>query len=136
MKTELYVQLIIPDNTALTAQRVLKKLGHAVAVRRYEYYELTAPSDIYEQAAACDVLVNANKHRSMRSLPESGNTFVKVTEREPAALLARELQRLDLPVEDVRKGVIWELDVRREEAARIAEELLYNRHYQNCEVIE
>lgn len=135
MKTRLFVKLLIPDTTAITAKRTLEQIGFRIpALTRYDYYEIDADDDVYEVASSCDLLVNTNKHSCSKRLENSPGTQVLVLESADDNL-KRSLSHYGLPVKAVRKGVVWDLATDEETAQNATKELLYNQHYQEYEIL-
>ena len=70
MITELYVKLLIPDTTAITAFQTLKRMGYETlkSLTRSDYYRFESEEDIKEKITTCDILVNVNKHKPFTEL--------------------------------------------------------------------
>lgn len=146
MRAELIVKLIIPDTTAITAFHTLEKMGYRIkTLERADYYVFEADKDFKkfsEEIKKVDILVNANKHRAAVKKPEDKfeNTNVKVLVKDidQGKGLLRTLQnRLGFKqIKSVEKGVLWTIGTKDKALAKkIAENLLYSRHYQECKVI-
>ncbi len=146
MRTELFVRLLIPDATAITALRTLKAMPGFEglgALSRYDYYALESGGDVFAQAAQCDILVNANKHKALRALPGDGAAraaHLLVRDLGDDDALMRRLAGLGLPVTHAQRGVLWTLVARSGDAQALArkaaDELLHNQHYQEYELRE
>ncbi|MBN1156348.1 hypothetical protein JXA85_01935 [Candidatus Woesearchaeota archaeon] len=145
---ELAVELLIPDNVAFTAFNTLKKMGFGIEeLKRADYYKFVVSDDVdfdefSQKLGKVDVLVNANKHKA--TITRAGDSygdgcFIVVVQDidEPIGLLTTLKERLGLSeIEEMEKGTMWKLFVKdRETAKKIAEGLLYNRHYQKYEII-
>ena len=138
MKAELFVSLKTTDSTAITALNALKRMGMKIdSLERYDYYAFELAYDITEELNKCDILVNHNKHKVENSLLNS-KTNILIEDNEPPKGLMNTLKtRLGFKeIEDMKKGVIWSLDENKEEAKKIAEALLYNKHYQKFEFLD
>jgi len=141
MKLELYVWLIIPDTTAITAFHTLKRMGFAVkSVKRRDYYSFEVDDkakDFSEKISKVDVLVNANKHRHAINKCDGQGVLVLVQDLEkPFGLLKTLKERLGFTeIKDMEKGVLWELGCSKKDAEKIAKELLCNEHYQSYRLI-
>ncbi len=149
MKIEIFVGLVVPDNTASTARRTAIAMGFPITdIKRDEYYCFDAESDVSEKLAKTDVLVNANKHKCVirkdgEAIAGEEGVFkilVKDKEDSAAALLSTLKERLGIQsINSMSKGTLWTLVVKeggKEVAQKIAEELLSNKHYQEYEFYE
>ena len=152
-KLELYVWLMIPDTTAITAFYTLKKMGFDVkSVRRKDYYSFEVDNNMVTEFSKkighIDILVNANKHRylisgdkgvEMGEEKENKPGFVSVLVQDfekPTGLLNTLKQRLGFSeIKDMEKGTLWQLECSKEDAEKIARELLCNENYQGFRVI-
>lgn len=145
MKVELFVRLIIPDTIAITALNAMKKMGFEVkSVVRQDYYsfEITENKDFEERIKKVDVLVNYNKHRAANRLEKYGNVnvLVKNTDDQNEGLLNVLRNRLGFnEIKSIVKGTLWSLSIDAGDPLAIAEkitnDLLYNKHYQEIEVL-
>jgi phosphoribosylformylglycinamidine (FGAM) synthase PurS component len=145
--TELTVELLIPDNIAFTAFTALKRMGFEIEqLKRADYYKFILPNEtpiesFSDRIKKIDILVNANKHRATIRRPgektEGCFTVIVQDMDEPAGLLFTLKERFGFTeIEELEKGTLWKLFVKdRETAKRIAESLLYNKHYQKYEII-
>ena len=62
---EMYVDLVVPDNIAITAFNTLKDIGFPIKkLQRYEYYNIEGSEGIFDKLSKVDILVNANKNRA------------------------------------------------------------------------
>lgn len=150
---ELYVELKIPDVTALTAAGTLRRrLGYEetlAELKRGDYYRISLDVDtqqealdtVAEMAENTNIFVNPNKHRytvyagrhNSVTVPESGQSAVSVLVIDPAGgsgrAIAEALQdRLGYGdvVREVVAGTLWTLVLEaedEEEARRVAEEI-------------
>lgn len=142
---EMLVELVIPDNVAVTALRTLREMGLQIdGLKREDYYYFEFEGDEEEfkkKASQIDILVNTNKHKSHFRDPsqafDDGDIHILVRNRgEKNEHLIRTLQHLGLGITAVSKGVAWTLKGANEETARkAAEELLCNKHYQDYLVL-
>ena len=157
---ELFVGLLVPDNTSLTVFHTLEKLGfkELKSLEREDYYRFTVDQSYNEfkkAIAGVDILINKNKHsfytkKSVESFDEKKrNDFaivrVLVQDKEDGStgILATLQNRLDFrQIKTMKKGTLWTMgfvahDKNHAEqlAKRIAEQLLYNEHYQECKIL-
>ena len=64
MSSELFVGLKIPDTTAITTFKTIKKLGYNISkLKREIYYKFEGEDS--EKLGKVDVLINANKNKSL-----------------------------------------------------------------------
>lgn len=142
MNIELFVALIVPDNTALTAFRTLHAMSFAsvTELKRFDYYCVDATTDIFDRLATADILVNANKHRAVRNISlkkDQALIIVKDCDNPGAGVLHTLTNRLGLQgIKHVVKGVAWVVTVngnRKDIAKKITEQLLMNEHFQEAE---
>ena len=75
---ELFVKLLVPDNTCLTAFHTLEKLGYKElqSMEREDYYNFSVDQTIDEftkDIANVDILINSNKHSHI--VKEVGSKF-------------------------------------------------------------
>ena len=144
-KVDLYVWLVKPDTSAITALNTLKKMGFEVeSLKRKLYYsfEVDEAKDFSEKIQKVDILVNANKNKSeilIDSVHKSDDNCVLVQDLDkPTGLLETLKHRLGFSdIKSMEKGTLWEIGVKdKETAEKIAKELLCNKHYQKYEVLE
>ncbi|MBU1704219.1 MAG: hypothetical protein KJ922_02555, partial [Nanoarchaeota archaeon] len=85
VKVELFVKLVIPDTTAITAFHTLEKMGANVEkLERYEYFsfDVDPAEGFLEKAKKTDVLVNANKHKAVDILEKDEGVSLLVQDIE------------------------------------------------------
>ncbi|RMF06031.1 hypothetical protein D6764_03325 [Candidatus Woesearchaeota archaeon] len=144
---ELFVRLIIPDTTAITALNTLKKLGFPLTkLSREDYYQFVLDANADAEAFAdrikkVDVLVNANKHRAETTInshkeKEDFGILVMNSDDDCAGILKTLKERLGFAeIKSMKRGTYWTFEAEpgadREKLAHdIAKALLYNPHYQ------
>jgi len=135
MKTELFVRLVIPDTTAITTFKTLKRMGIDVeSVQRCEYYAFESDSDMFNEVSECDILVNVNKHKASKDLKKKdGFAYILVKDVDPADGLKRTLSdRFGFNIQKLIKGVVWEI---KGEDSKQIKELLHNPHYQEYVIL-
>jgi phosphoribosylformylglycinamidine (FGAM) synthase PurS component len=149
---ELYVELKIPDVTALTAAGTLRRrLGYdgvLTELNRGDYYRISLDVDTQEEALELatemaentNIFVNPNKHRytvfagrhNAVTVPEAGETAVNVLVLDPAggsgsaiADALRDRLGYGETVREVVAGTLWTIVLQAddEEARRAAEEI-------------
>ncbi|MBI4440166.1 hypothetical protein HY638_04305 [Candidatus Woesearchaeota archaeon] len=143
MNVELLVMLKVPDTTAITAQRVLERMGiDAGKVHRADYYLFDIGGNEKEFAGKIvkvDVIVNSNKNTAQIGLsgkPKGTSVLVKDSDDECEGLLHVLTQRLGMrEIKKIRRGVLWTMECDRETAKGAAEQLLCNRHYQDYKIL-
>jgi len=146
MKIQLFVELKIPDTTAITAFHTLEKLGFKLKhLGRQDYYIMDVSMEDFdkfsEEIGKVDILVNVNKH-NFKIMKEDEKfddklTRVIVKDTEQGDSLLNTLKnRLGLKeINSIEKGVLWLMDCDKETAEKITKELLYNEHYQEFKII-
>jgi phosphoribosylformylglycinamidine (FGAM) synthase PurS component len=142
MSLELFVGLKIPDTTAITTFHVLERLGYKISKIKREIYYKFDVGDVdkfSKKVGKVDVLVNANKNKFSTELKKQEGAFyilVKDIDDSCEDLLTT-LHKLGLnEIKSMEKGVLWTLFVDSEKIAKeIAEKLLYNKNYQEIEVL-
>jgi len=155
-EAELFVRLIIPDSTAITAFHTLERMGytHLKKLKRESYYKFYAEGDYNKfkgEIGKVDILVNYNKDRFIVKKPEEkfedDNEFrnvkvlVKNTGDDAADLLSTLKERLGFNnIKKIERGILWTLSFEKQEKAeetakQITEKLLANRHYQDFEIL-
>ena len=143
MRTELFVELVVPDTEAITTLKTLQQMGFGVKkVLRRTYYRVEADEYIYDKLAGNDLLVNVNKHKSAprHVLPDDGFIYFTALVLDPKNHLGEVLSKeCGVPVEDFSKGTIWILGFTSQEEAdlhgrEIVNKLLYNKHFQEVEL--
>jgi hypothetical protein len=150
---EMFVSLVIPDNTAITAAAVLRKMGYSklLNLKREVYYRFSFNGSVRsftDKIAKVDILVNANKNRVRFKKPGEGfgdrkiRVLVKNTGDSCADVLSTLRNRLGFRnIRKMERGTIWlfAIDDKPENVTPIAWEmarkLFYNRHYQAAEII-
>ena len=154
MIIEMFVRLIIPDTTAITAEKTLNRMGYNVKVHREDYYRINVDEDNFDKISnklgKVDILVNANKHKyftkpedeKLESKKKNGvffiNLIVKDIDNPGKRLLPVLKQRLGFKeINYIEKGVFWRLGINAdskkeavEKAKEIADCLLFNENYQ------
>lgn len=136
---EMIVLLKIPDTTAITAFKTLKEMGfdNLKHLGRATYYHVGGNVK-EEDLKNVDVLVNVNKNTvHFKIEKEEGKQYILVKDKDQGDGLLNTLHKLGLEgVTKIEKGVLWVLEgVSKEEAIKIAEELLANRHYQEYKAV-
>ena len=134
---ELYVTLLIPDTTAVTAANTLRKLGFKFEnLKRADYYRFTIDGDaksFKERIAKVDVLVNANKHKADME-PAVEGVIVTATDDKCEGMLNTLKNRLGFKeIKSMHKGTYW-LSDSEELTIKMTEALLYNPNFQTYEV--
>jgi len=142
-KVELFVGLKIPDTTAITTFHTIERMGYKIEkVKREIYYKFNIDGDsenFAKKVGKIDVLVNANKNKYSYKLEKEEGVFyilVKDSDDKCEGLL-NTLHKLGLAeIKSMEKGVLWALHVDSLETAKeIAEKLLYNKNYQEIEIL-
>ncbi len=158
-KIEMFVELLIPDTTAITAFHTLKNMGFKQLKKldREDYYYFAVDEDFKkfsDKMVKVDILVNANKHKYRTKLL-SEKIKEKRDELHKVHVLVQDIgnnasgalsvlkHRLGfLQIKEMKKGVFWTLHLKTkdkkeafETSKKIAESLLYNKHYQECRVL-
>lgn len=140
---ELYVGLKIPDTTAITTFHVLERLGYKISkLKREIYYKFEIEDGVdkfSKKVGKVDILVNANKNKFSTELKKQEGAFyilVKDINDKCEGLLIT-LHKLGLhEIKGMEKGVLWTLFVDSEKIAKeIVEKLLYNKNYQEIEIL-
>ena len=147
MEVELLVKLVVPDATANTAMRCLQQMGFALpSLVRQDYYSFTiaegASFDTFaKKIQRVDVLANANKHRSWVKQKQDvfegdkTNIIVEETNQNNEGMVAL-LHRLGVSeVISMTKGTLWTFPAEKQQAIKMTEALLMNKHYQNYRVL-
>ncbi len=81
----MFVELLIPDNIAITTRKVLERMGYSLDVRRADYYKFKTKKDVSAELGKVDILVNANKNKFTNSIvsktnpPQNPKYFKKIT---------------------------------------------------------
>jgi len=140
---ELFVGLKIPDTTAITTFHVLRRLGYPIdKLKREIYYKFEIESDpqrFSEKVGKVDVLVNANKNKFSTTLQKEEGAFKILVKdiNDNCEGLLKTLHKLGLnEIKGMKKGVLWTLYVDSIKTANdIAEKLLYNKNYQEIEIL-
>ena len=138
IEKELYVKLLIPDTTAITARRTLEQIGLKVkALERMDYYKITLGIDdpsFFGKISKVDVLVNANKHKAFEKIEKKigfVDVIVQGLNPESESFLSVLRERLGFTnVKKIETGVLWRIKAEKKEAEKAVNELLYSRHYQ------
>lgn len=146
MNIELFVKLIVPDTTAITALHTLQDMGFSLeSLERMDYYRFTLngnEKEFSEKIKKVDVLVNANKHRAFTKKPEEPlpadgiKILVKNMDERNTGLLHTLQNRLGFKeILAVERGTLWMIPTQDKKLAEdIAKELLVNGQYQEYEV--
>lgn len=150
---EMFVSQIIPDNTAITAVNVLRKIGYhrLLNLKREVYYMFTFDGEtksFSEKISEVDILVNANKNRVKFKKPDEGfgdtktRILVKNLDDNCHDLFLALRNRLGFKnIRKIERGILWTVAVDDKPenvtsvAWEIARKLLYNRHYQTAEIL-
>lgn len=138
-KVELFVKLVIPDTTAITAFHTLERMGFKLdKLERYDYYSFEVdPDNFFDTIKKVDVVVNANKHKASDSLEKCDCTDILVQDLEQGNGLLNVLRdRLGLTqIKSMEKGVLWRVYADKDTSIKIAKELLYNENYQKITIL-
>ena len=148
MKKELFVSLKTEDSTEISVFGVLNRMGYKVCnVDRYDYYSFELEKNSIPELMKCDILVNANKHKAETELNRNKKVIYILVEddEKPKSLLNTLKKRLGFKeIENMTKGVICGIEfietdtesssLSSEQAKKIAEELLCNKHYQSFRI--
>lgn len=144
MKKEMFVSLLIPDTTALTALNALKKLGFDIEeIKRYNYYSFEYDEsllpDFDDNIVKSDILVNANKHHAeVKEANMSGSSkgvLVTDDDDECKGILNTLTNALGFKgLKSVRKGTYWTFEGKHIDLDAIAKALLYNPNYQTYQI--
>lgn len=152
--TELFVNLKVPDNTAITAFHTLERMGYnkLKKIERQDYYKFEFSGDVKDfqnKVSKVDILVNANKHNCSFNLDKNNEdrNYKKIS------ILVQDLDNGSglLPIlknrlgskniKKMEKGVLWSLFIDSDEkeaentAAEITKNLLMNENYQKFKVV-
>lgn len=142
-KVELFVELKIPDTTAITTFHTIERMGYNIKkVKREIYYKFNIDGDaerFTEKIGKVDILVNANKNKFCNKLEkEEGAFYVLVKDIDDNCEgLLKTLHKLGLSeIKSMEKGILWALYVDSLGITKeIAGRLLYNENYQEIEVL-
>ncbi|KHO46489.1 MAG: hypothetical protein QS98_C0003G0097 [archaeon GW2011_AR3] len=150
---EMMVSLVIPDNTAITATNVLRKMGYSklLNIKREEYYKFTFDGDsksFADKISKVDIIMNFNKHRAVFKKPQDpwGDRRPRILVKDKGDMGSKLAGTLKhqlgvAKIKKVEKGILWTLaiDEKPENVAALAWEmarkLLYNRHYQTADIV-
>jgi len=145
---ELFVDLKIPDTTAITTLHTIERMGYKDVknIKRETYYKFIVEGDsdkFAKKVGKVDVLVNANKNKFTNSIEKEDfavHILVKDIDCGCDALLHTLKGRLGLKeIERMETGFLWTLYIDSPNAAdialEIAKKLLYNENYQDIEVL-
>lgn len=157
-KIELFVDLLIPDTTAITAHHTLKNMGfkQLKKLKREDYYYFVVDDELKkfsDEIGKVDILVNANKNSYRTKLVDGKIKEKKEDELSIIHVLVQDIgdnasktlnvlkHRLGFTqIKEMNKGVFWTLYLKAEEkealeiSKQIAAGLLYNKHYQECRI--
>ena len=130
---DVFIELIIPDNTAYTVLTALRHLGYEqlIEVRRADYFRLVVradapqPAAIAAQLSGAEIIFNPNKHRLAYAPAESNDASpsrdTAVGSKESEAIVfdkgdeTGRLVRLlrdtfNMPyLAELQRGVVWRL---------------------------
>lgn len=153
--TQIYVDLKITDNEAKTVELTLQQQGYPVTVTRKTHWEIwhsAAPekvSDLTSSVIATGELLNTNKENYSDKLIKDENTvslLVRNSDDYEGKAVTKTIQnRFNInQVENIRKGVVWELHINEPDQAKrleIATQILqtyvlYNPYSQECKIIK
>ena len=107
----------------------LKRMGTNVDIKRQDYYYFESKEDVKDNVSKTDILVNANKHKVSFEVPKEG-VNVLVTDTDQGDGLKNTLANLGVQVDVALKGQLWTIFASKEEAEKIAKDLLCNEKYQ------
>lgn len=138
-KIELYVKLVIPDTTAITAFHTLERMEAGVEkLERYEYYSFEGDfsEKFFDKIKKVDVLVNANKHDAFDHVEKGEATNVLVQDIKGGSGLLNTLrERLGLSeIKSMEKGVLWKIYGKADMDK--VKKLLHNENYQKISILE
>ena len=144
MNVELFVELVVTDNTAVTALATLHNQGfkEVKKLKRYDYYcfDVRKDDDLFSQLTKVDILVNAHKNRASKTISlekDQAMIIVKDLENPGKGMLHTLTHRLGFQgINDVVKGIAWVARVEGNKkivAKKITEQLLMNEHFQEAE---
>lgn len=139
---ELFVGLKIPDTTAITTFKTLKKLDYKIqTLERNLYYKFYLEADIKdfkEKISKVDILVNSNKNTfEFKLTTDKQKILVTDIDDRCTVLLSTLKERLGFTnIKKMEKGVLWILDCSKETAEKITKDILFNEHYQKYEVLK
>ncbi len=159
-KIEMFVDLLIPDTTAITAFHTLKNMGfrQLTKLKREQYYYFVVAEDFKRfpnKIGKVDILVNANKNRYKTKLLDDKIKKNKEENLQITHILIQDMgnnaaetlsvlrHRLGFTqIKEMKKGVFWTLYLKTDDkkeafetAKNISESLLYNKHYQECRIL-
>ncbi|MBI2415852.1 MAG: phosphoribosylformylglycinamidine synthase I [Candidatus Kerfeldbacteria bacterium] len=151
---QLFVELVIADNTATTIELALRQRGLTVQVHRKIHWEVWLNSNTKPDTATLTTLVqtgellNTNKEKFSNHYqvpPQTYSFLVRYNDDYEGKAVADTLrQRFNLNyVDNVRKGVLWELHCPAGDAqSQLAEVqkilqtyMLYNPYAQECKIM-
>lgn len=150
---QFYVSLMITDNAAKTVELALQQKGWPVTVRRQTHWEVwyqpeTNVADLTTKLVQTGELLNTHKetYTTQRSVAHNALSFlVQYSEDfEGRAVTATLRDRFGLHlVENVRKGVVWELTIQAETSEQrmdmatkiLQTHMLFNPYAQECNLI-
>ena len=150
---EMMVSLVIPDNTAITAANALRKMGYTklLNLRRESFYRFSFDGDIpsfEKKVGKIDTLVNYNKNRAEFKKPDE-----KFFDNRPRILIQNlgdsgktlcHSLKSSFGLKSLKKvetGILWtfaiddKLDNITPMAWEMARKLLFNKHYQNAQIL-
>jgi len=157
-KIEVFVDLLIPDTTAITAFHTLKNMGfkQLKKLKREDYYYFVTFDEFdkfSKEIGKVDIIVNANKNKYKTKLVDEKIKEKKEEEITIVHVLVQDIgdnatgtlnvlrHRLGFAeIKEMKKGVFWTLYLKADKkealelAKQIADGLLYNKHYQECKV--
>lgn len=137
----MFVELKIPDTTALTALNYFKKHYEITSLKRYDYYEFEIEESyekFKEKIRKVDLLVNHNKHDA--HVFEYGKSkykgiIVKEMEDECEGLMSVLKNRLGITeIKKMQKGTFWSSSGKIS-IEELAKDLLYNPNYQTYQTL-
>ncbi len=142
---QLLVDLVITDNEAVSVEQALQRLGHPVKVRRQTHWELKYDSEptVFEQHALVESgeLFNSNKER-LADPVKAPNTYQILTRHREGAVGKQKLKALRewfgiKSLTQVRRGVLWTLQIEGGQAGNTLHEildthLLFNPYAHEC----
>jgi phosphoribosylformylglycinamidine (FGAM) synthase PurS component len=157
-KIEMFVNLKVPDNTAITAFNTLKKIGYKNlrALHRSLYYNFEVSENevnFKDKISSVDILVNSNKHNCSFFLDHKKSSEEKnqilnsvdiliLDEMDTNSLLFTLKKRLGFPeLLNVSKGVVWSLFFgnncdSHKISIDITKNLLMNENFQKYKILK
>jgi len=148
---EMFVNLKVPDNVAITALNTLKRMGYKQLnkIDRSDYYKFDVKGnveDFKEKISNTDIIVNANKHKFTFALEKNNkkNKIINILVQDSdngMSLLSTLKERLGLTdIKRLEKGILWTMYFDKKVNAKniaidITKSLLMNENYQKYKIL-